>query len=76
MPTRYSTTLSPMTSLSPAAQAVMDAFLADWPDEPLAQDRCSLGAALRAAAEAVGSWDAAEQLRGLAEELERTSVDS
>lgn len=40
-----------MTDLSPAAQAVLDAFLADWPDEPLAQDRCSLAAALRAAAD-------------------------
>ena len=42
-----------MTDLSPAAQAVLDAFLADWPDEPLAQDRCSLAAALRAAADQV-----------------------
>ena len=35
---------------SPAAQAVLDAFLAEWPDEALEQDRRCLAAALRAAA--------------------------
>jgi hypothetical protein len=39
-----------MTDLSPAAQAVLDAFLADWQDEPMIQDRQCLAAALRAAA--------------------------
>ena len=36
--------------LSPAAQAVLDAFLAEWADCFLEQDRRYLGAALRAAA--------------------------
>lgn len=39
--------------LSPAAQAVLDAFTANWQDEPLAQDRQCLAAALRAAADQV-----------------------
>ena len=42
-----------MTKLSPAAQAVMDAFLAEWPDEALEQDRRCLAAALRAVAHQV-----------------------
>ena len=40
-----------MTNLSPAAQAVLDAFLAEWPDEALEQDRRCLAAALWAAAD-------------------------
>ena len=40
-----------MTDFSPAAQAVLDAFLAEWLDEDLDQDRCCLAAALRAAAD-------------------------
>jgi hypothetical protein len=39
--------------LSPAAQAVLDAFLAEWPDEALKQDRQCLAAALCAAADQV-----------------------
>ncbi len=39
--------------LSPAAQAVLDAFLANWQDEPMIQDRQCLAAALRAAADQV-----------------------
>ena len=39
--------------LSPAAQAVLDAFLAEWADCFLEQDRRCLGAALRALAEQV-----------------------
>jgi len=39
------------SSLSPSAQAVLDAFLADWADSPLGQDRQCLAAALRAAAD-------------------------
>jgi hypothetical protein len=39
-----------MSKLSPAAQAVLDAFLAVWPDEALEQDRRCLAAALRALA--------------------------
>jgi hypothetical protein len=42
-----------MTDLSPAAQAVLDAFLANWQDEPMIQDRQCLAAALRAAADQV-----------------------
>jgi hypothetical protein len=38
------------TALSPEAQAVLDAFLSEWPDEALEQDRECLAAALRAAA--------------------------
>jgi hypothetical protein len=36
-------------TLSPATQAVMDAFLAEWSDEALKQDRHCLAAAFRAA---------------------------
>ena len=39
-----------MTDLSPAAQAVLDAFLAEWADCFLEQDRRCLGAAIRALA--------------------------
>ena len=39
--------------LSPAAQAVLDAFFFNWADEPLGQDRQCLAAALRAAADQV-----------------------
>jgi hypothetical protein len=39
--------------LSPAAQAVLNAFLAEWPDEALEQDRRCLASALRAAADQV-----------------------
>jgi hypothetical protein len=48
-----------MTDLSPAAQAVLDAFTANWQDEPLAQDRQCLAAALRAAADQVlaAQWE-------------------
>lgn len=35
--------------LSPGAQAVLNAFLAEWPDEALEQDRRCLSSALRAA---------------------------
>ncbi len=42
-----------MTDLSPAAQAVLDAFLANWQDEPMIQDRQCLAAALRAGADQV-----------------------
>jgi hypothetical protein len=42
-----------MTNLSPAAQGVLDAFLAEWSDEALDQDLRCLGAALRAAADQV-----------------------
>jgi hypothetical protein len=37
-------------TLSPEAQAVLDAFLSEWPDEALEQDRKCLAVALRTAA--------------------------
>ena len=43
----------PKKVLSPAAQAVLDAFLAEWADCFLEQDRRCLGAALRALADQV-----------------------
>jgi hypothetical protein len=42
-----------MTQLSPAAQAVLDAFRAEWTDEALKQDCKCLSAALRAVADQV-----------------------
>ncbi len=42
-----------MADLSPTAQVVLDAFLVGWQDEPMAQDRQCLAAALRAAADQV-----------------------
>jgi hypothetical protein len=47
--------------LSPVAQAVLDAFLAEWIDEDLDQDRCCLAAALHAAADQVlaATWEGA-----------------
>jgi hypothetical protein len=41
------------TNLSPAAQAVLDAFLVEWYDEAIEQDRRCLAAALRAVADEV-----------------------
>jgi hypothetical protein len=38
-----------MNHISPAAQAVMDAFRSEWPDEALKQDCKCLAAAFRAA---------------------------
>ncbi len=62
-------------TLSPAAQAVLDAFLAGWQDEPMAQDRQCLAAALRAAAvEVCLRWaelqHPADVLNTIADELE------
>ena len=70
--------------LSPASQAVLDAFLAEWPDEPLEQDRQCLAAAVRAVADQVvpieyedihGCWyekknRVREQFLDIAKELE------
>ena len=50
----------PKKVLSPAAQAVLDAFLAEWADCFLEQDRRCLGAALRALADQVAPSDAVE----------------
>ena len=59
-----------MTNLSPAAQAVLDAY---WDDAPLESGaRCGLAAALRAAADHV-EWPADVSLRIIASELEATA---
>ena len=70
-----------MTELSPAAQAVLNAFRADWKDEHLKQDVKCLAAALRAAAEQVvlpkyqyADWEMADlimrEIQAVADELE------
>lgn len=66
-----------MTELSPAAQAVMDAFHAEWPDEALKQDCKCLAAALRAAADqlinvewSVEMWELRREFHAIATELE------
>jgi hypothetical protein len=64
--------------LSPSAQAVLDAFLADWADSPLGQDRQCLAAALRAAADHClpqtirdRRWIRVEDILAIAAELEQ-----
>jgi hypothetical protein len=63
-----------MTDLSPSAQAVLDAFRAEWPDEALKQDCKCLAAALRKAAGYLFPNDTAKQcydrLLAIATELE------
>ena len=49
-----------MTTLSPAAQAVLDAYRKNWTDEPLKQDVKCMAAALRAVADQVAPSDAME----------------
>jgi hypothetical protein len=70
--------------LSPATQAVLDAFLAEWTDEALEQDRKCLANALRSVADQVvpieyedihGCWyekknSVREQFLDIANELE------
>lgn len=63
------------TRLSPTAQTVLDSFLAT---DNVIDDRRylytetkALADALRAAADQVGEWDPAEDLRAIAAELER-----
>jgi hypothetical protein len=63
-----------MTDLSPAAQAVLDAFLADWADSPLGQDRQCLAAALRAAA--VYCTRDRRILMTIADELETSTTEN
>ena len=53
--------------LSPAAQAVLDAFHLELPPD---NQPGGLPAALRAAADQVGEWESAEELRAIAAELE------
>ena len=68
-------------TLPPAAQAVLDAFIANWQDELLDQDRQCLAAALRAAGTYLQNAYANEEpmdhaddfLLDLANELEQTN---
>ena len=56
--------------LSPQAQAVLNAYI-----QGLATKRLSrLAAALRAAADQVGEWGSAEELRAIADELGSNNV--
>ena len=59
-----------MTNLSPAAQAVLDAFLFDWLDKVMLTDRICLANALRAAASQLTSAKASDKLYAIADELE------
>ena len=63
-----------MTSTTPA-QSVLDAFRNASDGEYVegawvVNERTMLGAALRAAANLVGEWESAEELRAIASELE------
>lgn len=59
------------TALSPQAQAVLDAFLAEWPDEALEQDRECLAAALRAVVKELKCFGITEKnILAIADELE------
>ena len=56
--------------LSPAAAAVLDAYNSGF-DRPVAvHHKPRIAAALRAAADQVGEWESAEELRAIADELE------
>ena len=64
-----------MTDLSPAAQAVLDAFLADWEDYP--QYRCSLAPALRALAVRItGADNIRQDVLDIADELDGATTTS
>jgi protoheme ferro-lyase len=58
------------TTLSPEAQAVLDAYRSIWLDEPLESDVDCLAAALRAAADQLDHATSAHTLYAIAEELE------
>ena len=58
-----------MTTLSPAAQAVLDAYRKNWTDEPLKQDVKCMAAALRAAVDNVLT---AQQILEIAAELDQS----
>jgi hypothetical protein len=59
------------TALSPEAQAVLDAFLSEWPDEALEQDRKCLAAALRAVVKELKCFGITEKnILAIADELE------
>ena len=63
-----------MTDLSPAAQAVLDAFLAEWPDEALKQDRQCLAAALRAAAKQMSCYQSRKFLYSIADAMKLLAI--
>jgi hypothetical protein len=52
------------TPLSPAAQAVLDAYRKDWTDEHFKQDDKCLAAALRAVADQVDAVNVPDHIRG------------
>jgi hypothetical protein len=61
-----------MTDLSPAAQAVLDAYINGygWLDGPFKKDYLCVAAILRVAADHLGSCNASTELLAIAEELE------
>jgi len=61
-----------MAELSPAAQAILDAFFFNRADEPLSQDRQCLVAALRVAAEELYDSPSVDYLWAIADELDNT----
>jgi hypothetical protein len=64
-----------MTELSPQAQAVLDAFVANWQDEPMIQDRQCLAAALRATVQELKYFGITEKnILAIATELENSNV--
>ena len=71
-----------MTDLSPAAQAVMDAFLSEWDVYAVDNARYGMAAALRAAAEhcvpddSEGHWVYIPRLLAIAAELDGTNSPS
>jgi hypothetical protein len=66
-----------MTNLSPAAQAVLDAFTDEWPWQTMPDPSESIAAALRAAAGYMFPNDTAQQcydrIHAIADELEATA---
>lgn len=63
-----------MADLSPDAQMLLDRFT-DAACGTTYEPRLGLAAALHAAADQVGQWDSAEELRAIAAELEGTRHD-
>jgi hypothetical protein len=59
-----------MTDLSPAAQAVLDAFTDEWPWQTMPDPSESIAAALRAAACQLTTARSIDKLRAIADELE------